>query len=463
MEKSKFFNSAPGDPRVHYASDFAEYFGDVLSSGLLHTDKVPALQAVIPGTDLRTIVKPGKAIIHGYAYENTSDLELTHGLPEATLDRIDRIVLRLDKRNQSRFIRLFIKQGDANANPVPPVLQRDEFIHELSLAQVRVRANTSTLMPADLKDERLNEQLCGLVYSLISIPTTQFQEQWDLWFNTKTPGYEKQWNDWFGGVQNQGFASQIDFNAHKADYISHPGYAVAGGTDNAYTVALTPAPTAYKEGMALSVKINADSTGPSTINVNGLGAKGIKKSNGVDVTNLKANGIYTLRYDGTNFILQGEGGSGNAIASDLLLGKTASTDAGEIVGTMPNRGVFNLGFGANVPAGYYSGGSVPAGKKFASGTFILPPAPASSKSNYLFDGIPFKPKYIYLRGPDDGAYNVISVNGIENMTNEIHLWQRNYNANTTLRIENFVVTSNGFSFTYYFNTTNMGYSWMATD
>ena len=55
------------------------------------------------------------------------------------------------------------------------------------------------------------------------------------------------------------------------------------------------------------------------------------------MTNLKAGGIYTLRYNGVNFILQGEGASGDATASDLLSGKTASTDAGEITGTIPSK------------------------------------------------------------------------------------------------------------------------------
>ncbi len=105
-----------------------------------------------------------------------------------------------------------------------------------------------------------------------------------------------------------------------------------------------------------------DNTGASTINVNGLGAKAIKKPNGNDVSagNLKAGSIYTLRYNSTNFILQGEGASGNATASDLLSGKTASTDAGDIVGTMPNK----VGSGTiitpstsdiAIPQGYYGG------------------------------------------------------------------------------------------------------------
>ena len=125
--------------------------------------------------------------------------------------------------------------------------------------------------------------------------------------------------------------------AHSADYVKHPGYGVATGSANAYAVTLNPAPTSYVEGMAIAVKINVDNTGPSTINVNGLGAKAIKKPNGNDVSagNLKAGSIYTLRYNGTNFILQGEGGEyGNATPADVRNTKTLGTENGVVQGTL---------------------------------------------------------------------------------------------------------------------------------
>lgn len=115
-----------------------------------------------------------------------------------------------------------------------------------------------------------------------------------------------------------------------------PYAGVTTNIGNAYSIA-GPVISELKEGMAVRVKINNDSTGAATLNWNGKGAKDIKKANGSDVTNLKAGGIYTLVYGGVNFQLQGEGASGNATASDLLSGKTATTDAGEIVGTMPSK------------------------------------------------------------------------------------------------------------------------------
>lgn len=148
-----------------------------------------------------------------------------------------------------------------------------------------------------------------------------------------------------------------------ADYTLQVPYAgLTTGSVNTYAIS-APAIAALTAGMAVAVKFNADSTGASTLNWNGKGAKGIKKSNGTDVTNLKTTGIYTLRYDGANFILQGEGASGNATAPDLLSGKTATTDAGEITGSMPDNGpavveTINLtteGAEYTIVAGFHSG------------------------------------------------------------------------------------------------------------
>ena len=107
-----------------------------------------------------------------------------------------------------------------------------------------------------------------------------------------------------------------NFIADKTDYVKHPGYVITTGNANTYIATLNPAPTSYVEGMGIIIKINVDSAGSSTLNVNSLGAIPLKNPLGYDTTGLKANGIYTFRYNSTtgNFIMQGEG----VDATDLI-------------------------------------------------------------------------------------------------------------------------------------------------
>jgi len=200
MERYLFFNSGVGDPRTYEASHFADYFGSVLSTGLLHTDNIPGMSVSVETSTLNTIVSLGKAVMKGRLYENTSDLTLPHDIPEVDLDRIDRVILRLNLSNSERNIKLMVLSGSPSATPIEPVLVRDNFIHDISLAQILVRANTVQLLQTDLVDERLDETLAGLVYSLISIPTSQFQAEWDAFMaSVQESGYMKSgpltWND----------------------------------------------------------------------------------------------------------------------------------------------------------------------------------------------------------------------------------------------------------------------------
>lgn len=115
------------------------------------------------------------------------------------------------------------------------------------------------------------------------------------------------------------------------------GYGTTAGTSTAYTVTLSPIPTGYVTGMRITVKFHVASGSNPTINVNGLGAKSIKKPNGNSPT-LALNGVYTMVYDGTNFILQGEGGEyGTAAAAQVLEGYTFGTESGLVSGTMSNK------------------------------------------------------------------------------------------------------------------------------
>lgn len=125
---------------------------------------------------------------------------------------------------------------------------------------------------------------------------------------------------------------------HIPDPVAHIRFATASGENNK-AVYLTPTPAALVDGLAVSFKNTVENTDAVTLNVNSLGSKPIVKANGnpISPAGLKANGIYTVRYNATtqNFILQGEGGEyGNATVHDVLLGKTFGTEDGIKIGEL---------------------------------------------------------------------------------------------------------------------------------
>ena len=82
-------------------------------------------------------------------------------------------------------------------------------------------------------------------------------------------------------------------------------YAVTSGTDT-YTATLDPAITALTVGAEYKIKfVNSNTIANATLNLNGLGAKDIKQSDGsaLVIGEIVAGGQFTVRYDGTNMLL----------------------------------------------------------------------------------------------------------------------------------------------------------------
>lgn len=123
MEKSGFFNSSGGD-RIYNATDFASYFGRLVSNGIFY-DTTANLQASGVAGMVVTI-QPGASWINGYCYENTAPLELTVPTASGINPRIDRVVVRWSA--VERLIRLAIIIGTASASPVAPSLTRNNDV-----------------------------------------------------------------------------------------------------------------------------------------------------------------------------------------------------------------------------------------------------------------------------------------------------------------------------------------------
>lgn len=80
-------------------------------------------------------------------------------------------------------------------------------------------------------------------------------------------------------------------------------YAADTASTDDYTIAPSPALTAYAAGIKVTFKAVTANTGACTVNVNGLGAKSLKRGVSTDPGDnyIKAGSIVEAVYDGTNF------------------------------------------------------------------------------------------------------------------------------------------------------------------
>lgn len=123
--------------REYNAEQFTIPFDALITNGVVRS-AYEQLEVVTSGSNMVSQLKSGIAFIEGHHYFNDGNVELTHDVEVLGMSRIDRVVIRKDSNPESRYVKAFIKKGLPSANPVPPTLTRNEYIYEISLAQVRV-------------------------------------------------------------------------------------------------------------------------------------------------------------------------------------------------------------------------------------------------------------------------------------------------------------------------------------
>jgi hypothetical protein len=209
MERSGFFNSENGDRR-YKASDYAEFFNSFITNGVF-PNLSTSLQ-VISNNDMTVTVKAGKAWINGYIYYNDADLILPVDVADGVLNRIDRIVLRMD--TTGRAITAQVKKGAFSSSAVAPVLERDADGYELGIADIAINAGATAISQSSITDLRLSSDYCGVVSFVNPIDVTAIFNQYQDWFNSKTNQYQSDmssketqfqsdFNIWFNSIKGQ--------------------------------------------------------------------------------------------------------------------------------------------------------------------------------------------------------------------------------------------------------------------
>lgn len=161
-EKMYFFDSTEGDERIYNASDFARFHHQIIGDGVSNTKDLPDLE-VTAQNNMNVGLGSGYCFANGYLYENTSTLTLTHDTADSNNDRIDRVVIRFDANPEESSIKAVILKGTPANNPVPPALTRDNYIYEMSVAQVRIIKGKSFIEQSQITDERANDAVCGYI------------------------------------------------------------------------------------------------------------------------------------------------------------------------------------------------------------------------------------------------------------------------------------------------------------
>jgi len=181
---------ADGRPdRAYKQQDFANYFSQFISNGV-YPNPSNGLKIESLNSNMVLTIHKGSGFINGYGYILSEDMFINISPSNPAYNRKDYIVLQLN--HVERWIKTICKEGVASANPLPPVLLRNDDIYELKLAEVLVKSGTQAITQADITDTRLNTAVCGIVHAVVdTVDTTEIFNQYETYLNQKIA----EWNE----------------------------------------------------------------------------------------------------------------------------------------------------------------------------------------------------------------------------------------------------------------------------
>ncbi len=185
FDSMEVLNSASGQmepDRLYEAEIFRKYFAKFLSSGVYfghYKNYGENSMKVTADGGLNIKIAKGAGIIEGADYENEEERIITLERPTSG-NRIDRVIVKLDKTLAVRETQLYVKQGNGTT---PVSLQRDDNIYEICLAEVTVRSS-SNITQTDIVDRRIKKDVCGIVTSLISIDGEELYQKFQQYIES---------------------------------------------------------------------------------------------------------------------------------------------------------------------------------------------------------------------------------------------------------------------------------------
>ena len=155
------FNSIVVDgvpDRPANAENLAAYLAGFFSNGVIMQEDTALKVEAHSGMEVQ--IQAGMGNIRGKTILNDAAEIITLDTASASLDRIDRVVFRLDEIH--RLMEFDVLTGTPASSPVAPALTQTADVYELCLAEIRVPAGASEVLTNYITDTRLNETLCGV-------------------------------------------------------------------------------------------------------------------------------------------------------------------------------------------------------------------------------------------------------------------------------------------------------------
>lgn len=196
MLTSGFFNSLNSDRRYD-AEQMSSIFDGIIRDGVYET--VGDRFRVTPGDGMEVYVGAGRAWFdHTWTY-NDGRIPLSLDAAETGLNRIDLIVLEVNRNEDTRANSVKVLTGTPATNPVEPEIVETANVKQYPLASVYVAAEVVGVAPSAITNY-VGTSRCPFVIGVLEIMTIdQIVSQWEAEWDDTTDEQKAEFRAWMAG------------------------------------------------------------------------------------------------------------------------------------------------------------------------------------------------------------------------------------------------------------------------
>ena len=229
---SGFFNSLNHD-RTYNAGQFSDLISSLVIDGVFQS--VGASYVVKENSGATVNVGIGRSWFNGVWMFNDSILPIKMGLSNVLLDRIDSIVIEVNKTDAVREATIKIVEGEASSSPKRPTLIKENGVYQYPLCYIYRKANTETITQSDITN-CVGTSECPFITGILKTVNideliTQWKSQFGDWMNNNSADFtswmnaEKQeleiWSEEFKAILEQDRAAfDIWLGENKTDFLT---------------------------------------------------------------------------------------------------------------------------------------------------------------------------------------------------------------------------------------------------
>ncbi len=194
---SGFFNSLNGDRRYN-AEQMSAIFDGVINDGVFanvgNTFNVKANS----GNDITVDI--GRAWFNSKWIYNDAILPLTAEVSEVVLDRIDAVVIEINRNDSVRSGDIKIIKGTPASNPRRPTMANSNDIYQYPLAYIYREASSTNITQADITS-MIGTSSCPYITGILQVTNidnvvAQWEAQWNQWYAETVKEADSEASEW---------------------------------------------------------------------------------------------------------------------------------------------------------------------------------------------------------------------------------------------------------------------------